>query len=598
MRNAIRRACAALLCMAVALPLAASPSLDALQAAIQVVDDRMDVAYDEVLAQYDAEIAAAPGDAARMVARCEFIAAFTDHDTGRYVVGAPEAFSACLDALAPRAGDDPLARVYLFEQGHLDAVEGEADAILAAADAWPDHLHARVAAELSWDADDDVRAGEMAVLATTLGDARLVARAVTHHVDQGDRAAALALLDDSPAPQTQHAAEARMDAALLLAKGGSTAAQRRAGLAELHRQDAAGRTVDDPRAARAHLYAGDAAAAQALAADGDDDAADTLRYDIAVARRDWAAAATHVDLLRTDGFDTHLARFAAVVTAAPATLLMPALWPSLGVAAAAALAVALACMLLPGALLVPVHYRGAIRRLSLRAPVPLFHSVGLRHAWLAAAAMLAVPMAVLGIADPSALVAMLTGAGVPAGRTLVMMILWGSVVAIAVVAVPVSRMAAAGDFGWKRLHRSWWRVLLAWAVVLSVGALIGLVHQGSGAHTETDQIRMVADMVTGGRTPMEALLAFVAVALLGPLWEEIAFRGLLLGGMARHISFGWANALQATAFALVHGDPPRFLYYLAMGLMTGWLVRQTRSLAPAIALHMLANTLAFFLISR
>ena len=87
-----------------------------------------------------------------------------------------------------------------------------------------------------------------------------------------------------------------------------------------------------------------------------------------------------------------------------------------------------------------------------------------------------------------------------------------------------------------------------------------------------------------------------AAVMIGPLFEELTFRGLLLGGFARHLSFGWANGLQAFLFACMHGDPPRFLFYFAMGLLTGALVRRTNSLAPAIALHMLNNAVSMSLL--
>jgi uncharacterized protein len=90
-------------------------------------------------------------------------------------------------------------------------------------------------------------------------------------------------------------------------------------------------------------------------------------------------------------------------------------------------------------------------------------------------------------------------------------------------------------------------------------------------------------------------LALLLVALLVPVIEELVFRGLLLGGLSRHLGFGWANALQAALFAVIHDDPRRLPFYFAMGLTTGWLTRKTKSLAPAIALHALNNLIAFSL---
>jgi uncharacterized protein len=79
------------------------------------------------------------------------------------------------------------------------------------------------------------------------------------------------------------------------------------------------------------------------------------------------------------------------------------------------------------------------------------------------------------------------------------------------------------------------------------------------------------------------------------LLEELIFRGLLLGGLSRHISVGWANTLQALLFATIHVDAPRFLFYFALGLAAGWLVRRHHTLWPAVLLHALNNGLAVFL---
>jgi len=48
-------------------------------------------------------------------------------------------------------------------------------------------------------------------------------------------------------------------------------------------------------------------------------------------------------------------------------------------------------------------------------------------------------------------------------------------------------------------------------------------------------------------------------------------------------------------FAAVHDDAPRFVFYFALGLAGGWLVKSTKSLAPAIALHMINNGAVFLL---
>ena len=582
-----RAACAALLCAAAWLPACAWAQDDGVQAAVETVEAHTAEAYAASLAGFDAAVAAAPTDMRRAVARCTFIGSFGDDHDGAYVAGADEAFTECVDALGERHGKDPLVRVYLFEQDWLDEDEGET--MLAASAGWPVELRRRVAAQSSWNAGADTpRAGELAVIAARLGDDALVARAVTYLAGKGRHQAAAALLEAAPPTRHDYAAAARVEAALLVKRRGTARA-------EVRRQETAGRTIAPVLAARADLDAGDLAAARRrLAATGlPARTADAARFDLAIASGDWATAAAATSLVRVDQFAVHLMRLATLAHAAPSTLLMPRLWPSLAV-----LAGLLAVMaLLPGLLLVPVHYRGALRRLRGHGRPALFPPIGLRHAWMAVSALLIVPLLVLAVVDPRALSGVLTASATPAGHTLMLLSLFGSLACLAVLALPVWRFSTAGGFGWTSLPRAWWRVLVAWAGVLAVGALIARYHDAQGIDTTTDQIRMVAELVGSARTPAQAALAFFAVAVVVPLWEELAFRGLLLGGMARHISFGWANLVQALLFAAIHDDAPRFVYYLTLGLLAGWLVRSTRSLAPAVLLHMLVNALAFLLMS-
>jgi membrane protease YdiL (CAAX protease family) len=63
------------------------------------------------------------------------------------------------------------------------------------------------------------------------------------------------------------------------------------------------------------------------------------------------------------------------------------------------------------------------------------------------------------------------------------------------------------------------------------------------------------------------LLIWLALAV--PLVEEIAFRGALLGGLQRYVSFGWADLIQAVAFASLHEAVVLFPFYVALALVAG-----------------------------
>src|SRR5690606_30272097 len=137
--------------------------------------------------------------------------------------------------------------------------------------------------------------------------------------------------------------------------------------------------------------------------------------------------------------------------------------------------------LVPGLLLLPVHYRGALRRLAGRTHPPLYPAFGLRHAWMALAAALVLPMLVLGIVAPHEVSAMLSADPQPSGRTLMLVGLWGGLACTAALALPLARHSTSGGFGWRRLHQAWWRILLAWGALLVLSGLLAAWHQAQGS---------------------------------------------------------------------------------------------------------------------
>ena len=82
------------------------------------------------------------------------------------------------------------------------------------------------------------------------------------------------------------------------------------------------------------------------------------------------------------------------------------------------------------------------------------------------------------------------------------------------------------------------------------------------------------------------------VGLFVPILEEILFRGVLLGAMAKHIPFNAANALQALAFAAVHENIWLFPFFFGFAFLAGSLVRRSHGLLAAIAMHATNNLVA------
>jgi membrane protease YdiL (CAAX protease family) len=91
-------------------------------------------------------------------------------------------------------------------------------------------------------------------------------------------------------------------------------------------------------------------------------------------------------------------------------------------------------------------------------------------------------------------------------------------------------------------------------------------------------------------------LWFVAVVIVGPIVEEVYFRGYLLGELPG--SALTRSLLGSVMFSLYHlWQPQAFLTMVATSLPLYWVVIRSGRLMPAVIAHVGANTLMFALLS-
>jgi membrane protease YdiL (CAAX protease family) len=99
---------------------------------------------------------------------------------------------------------------------------------------------------------------------------------------------------------------------------------------------------------------------------------------------------------------------------------------------------------------------------------------------------------------------------------------------------------------------------------------------------------------SGGNTAGQFLVSFAVIALLGPLVEELVFRGMLYQLLRRSVPLWAAVAVSAALFGLAHGYavllPPLFVFGVALALVFEY----TRSLYCSISLHVLINAVALY----
>jgi membrane protease YdiL (CAAX protease family) len=89
--------------------------------------------------------------------------------------------------------------------------------------------------------------------------------------------------------------------------------------------------------------------------------------------------------------------------------------------------------------------------------------------------------------------------------------------------------------------------------------------------------------------------AFLVTAVLAPVAEEVMFRGVIQQALERLLRPTEALVVQAALFSALHLSPAILLTHFAMGLLFGWVFRQSRSLYPGMALHALWNFLVLCL---
>ena len=85
----------------------------------------------------------------------------------------------------------------------------------------------------------------------------------------------------------------------------------------------------------------------------------------------------------------------------------------------------------------------------------------------------------------------------------------------------------------------------------------------------------------------------ISIAIIGPVLEELLFRGAIQGTLLHFFNKPWVAIVVASLlFGAIHGNPVQIFYATCMGIGFGWIYYRTGSLLPAIVGHIVNNSLA------
>jgi membrane protease YdiL (CAAX protease family) len=123
--------------------------------------------------------------------------------------------------------------------------------------------------------------------------------------------------------------------------------------------------------------------------------------------------------------------------------------------------------------------------------------------------------------------------------------------------------------------------LLVPGISLVLSIIIGLL----GMNEISENFQQVMEMITG----TSFVLQVVAVAIIGPIAEELIFRGVILNRALSWMPRWSAVVLSSALFGVIHMNIPQGVFAFCIGMICGWSYVRFRSLWVPIAAHISIN---------
>lgn len=125
---------------------------------------------------------------------------------------------------------------------------------------------------------------------------------------------------------------------------------------------------------------------------------------------------------------------------------------------------------------------------------------------------------------------------------------------------------------------------MGWTVALGAGAIVLLDGLTSALSFLPDWLEGTFDYMQTSWT------GILLVALVGPVVEELFFRGAIERALLRKYKPWVAIVVSGLIFGIVHMNPAQVVFASLAGMLLGWLYWRTRSLIPCMVVHVLNNS--------
>lgn len=128
-----------------------------------------------------------------------------------------------------------------------------------------------------------------------------------------------------------------------------------------------------------------------------------------------------------------------------------------------------------------------------------------------------------------------------------------------------------------------------------VGGCIVFSFLLTGLYTLAPGLFSLYNETMGRLTDGSMPLVLLYVLLIGPVSEELVFRGAIMDRLYLAFPFYLANGMQALLFGIYHLDWIQGAYAVCLGIVLGLLRRKTGSIFAGMAAHILFNTTSYVL---
>ena len=125
---------------------------------------------------------------------------------------------------------------------------------------------------------------------------------------------------------------------------------------------------------------------------------------------------------------------------------------------------------------------------------------------------------------------------------------------------------------------------MVWTVALGTGAIFLLDGLTSTLSFLPDWLEGTFDYMQSSWT------GILLVALVGPVVEELFFRGGILRVLLGKYKPWVAIVVSGLIFGIIHMNPAQVVFASLAGMLLGWLYWRTRSLIPCMVVHVLNNS--------